>query len=85
MHVVCRNFVSQRPFAWAPAATGQEPQSEGQQPLAPSPAADREEVWQTLYALHSLYEVGVTHPTPRTLLGAYPVPDLRSIACSPNI
>ena len=53
----CRTFLSEREYAWVAASTGTGQSSEGHQPLGYCPAADREEVWQTLHALHSLYEV----------------------------
>ena len=49
--------MSQKDYAWAASSTRAGQSCEGQQPLGQCPQADREEVWQTLYALHSLYEV----------------------------
>lgn len=49
--------MSQKEYAWAASSTRAGQSCEGQQPLGQCPQADREEVWQTLYALHSLYEV----------------------------
>ena len=52
-----REFVSQASYAWTDSKQASDESSEGHQPLGQCPAADREEVWQALYALHSLYEV----------------------------
>ena len=60
MLAVRREFLSQTQYAWADSKQGAEHSSEGHQPLGQSPAADREEVWQALYAMHSLYEVSST-------------------------
>jgi len=49
--------MSQKDYAWAATSTRAGQSSEGHQPLGHCPQADREEVWQALYALHSLYEV----------------------------
>ena len=49
--------MSQKDYAWAASSTRAGQSSEGHQPLGQCPQADREEVWQALYALHSLYEV----------------------------
>lgn len=73
--LLCREFQSQVQYPWADGKQGPGLSSEGHQPLGQCPAADREEVWQALYALHSLYEVraserhlliAVTCPSPST-------------------
>ncbi|KAL3147502.1 hypothetical protein ABBQ38_014558 [Trebouxia sp. C0009 RCD-2024] len=51
-----REFQSQVQYPWADSKQGAGLRSEGHQPLGQCPAADRDEVWQALYALHSLYE-----------------------------
>lgn len=56
--LLCREFLSQVHYAWADKP-GAGLNSEGHQPLGQCPAADRKEVWQALYALHSLYEVSL--------------------------
>ncbi|KAL0039031.1 hypothetical protein WJX77_005730 [Trebouxia sp. C0004] len=51
-----RDFMSQKDYAWVASSTRAGQSSEGHPPLGHCPQADREEVWQALYALHSLYE-----------------------------
>ena len=83
--LLCREFLSQVHYAWADCKQGAGLSSEGHQPLGQCPAADREEVWQALYALHSLYEVSpllprtTAHFLAPPLLGLHQVPTLPSL------